>query len=459
MRRITINNFRCYEKKSMDFRRGINLLIGDNSVGKTSLLRACNLVMNAFFCGYSDENTRWKSAENNDFREIKNDDVVTDDLPINIAFELDEIDCPDIVLEDGSVVPLHRQMPLAKELGYPEFNIDKKSKKNARNLTTGLKPLKTYASLLQKNSHAIIEGVAIQRNALPLFAYFTTEDIHTVRKFDKAKTKTYFKKYPQKPSFGYCESFDCKGLLDYWLKRMLVLKEAKKGEQEIECVRKAVVSVLGPTGCNIIKDMEVRTNDNEVFFMYCDGREVRSGLLSDGYRRLVSIVVDIAFRSALLNKVMYGDEAYKHTHGTVIIDEIDEHLHPELQVRILKALHEAFPNIQFIVSTHAPLVMSSVENTPENVVYKLEYKDGEYTHRALNTYGLDANLILEEKVGVLSRVPIIDAKIKTILELISKRNLNEANLMISELETITDPTQPELVKLRAILNRIEAIGV
>ena len=82
-----------------------------------------------------------------------------------------------------------------EELGYPEFNIDKKSKKNARNLTTGLKPLKTYASLLQKNSHAIIEGVAIQRNALPLFAYFTTEDIHTVRKFDKAKTKTYFKKY------------------------------------------------------------------------------------------------------------------------------------------------------------------------------------------------------------------------------------------------------------------------
>ena len=457
MRKITINNFRCYEKKSIEFRRGINLLIGDNSVGKTSLLRACNLVMNAFFCGYSDENTKWKSAEDDDFREIKNDDVVTDDLPVNIAFELDEIDCPDIVLEDGSVVHLHSQLPSAEEFGYPEFNIEKKSKKNARNLITGLTPLRTYASLLQKNSHAIVDGMAIQRNALPLFAYFTTEDIHTVRKFDREKT--YFRKYPQKPSFGYFESFDCKGLLDCWIKRLLVLKEAKKGELEIECVRKAVISALGPNGCNIIKDIEVRVNDNEVFFMYCDGREVRSDLLSDGYRRLVSIVVDIAFRSALLNKVMYGEEAYKQTHGTVIIDEIDEHLHPELQVRILKALHETFPNIQFIVSTHAPLVMSSVENSPENVVYKLEYKDGIYSHKELNTYGLDANLILEEKVGVLSRVPIIDTKIKTILELISKRNLNEANLMISELETITDPTQPELVKLRAILNRIEAIGV
>lgn len=454
MRKITINNFRCYEKKSMDFRRGINLLIGDNSVGKTSLLRACNLVMNAFFCGYSDEYTKWKSAEDDDFREIKNDDVVTDDQPVNIAFELDEIDCPDIILEDGSVVPLHRQMPLAEEFGYPEFNIEKKSKKNARNLITGLTPLRTYASLLQKNSHAIVDGMAIQRNALPLFAYFTTEDIHTIRKFDKEKT--YFKKYPQKPSFGYFESFDCKGLLDCWKKRLLVLKEAKKGEQEIECVRNAVVSALGPTGCKIIADMEVRTNDNDVFFIYCDGREVRSDLLSDGYRRLVSIVVDIAFRSALLNKVMYGDEAYKHTHGTVIIDEIDEHLHPELQVRILKALHETFPNIQFIVSTHAPLVMSSVENSPENVVYKLEYKDGIYSHKELDTYGLDASTIIQIYMDQAPRDLIVDKEIKNIESLIDSEKYVEARIALEKmLERPGSDSNPELSKIEATLSFFE----
>lgn len=454
MRRITINNFRCYEKKSMDFRRGINLLIGDNSVGKTSLLRACNLVMNAFFCGYSDENTKWKSAEDDDFREIKNDDVVTDDQPVNIAFELDEIDCPNITLEDGSVIPLHNHETFAEEFGYPEFNIEKKSKKNARNLITGLNPLRTYASLLQKNSHAIVDGMAIQRNALPLFAYFTTEDIHTVRKFDKEKT--YFKKYPQKPSFGYFESFDCKGLLDCWLKRILVLKEAKKGEQEIECVRNAVVSALGPNGCDIIADMEVRTNDNEVFFMYCDGREVRSDLLSDGYRRLVSIVVDIAFRSALLNKVMYGNEAYKHTHGTVIIDEIDEHLHPELQVRILKALHETFPKIQFIVSTHAPLVMSSVENTPENVVYKLEYNDGVYSHKELNTYGLDASTIMQVYMDLPPRDLAIDDEIKNIESLIDAEKYSDARTALEKMqERPGSDANPELSKIEATLSFYE----
>lgn len=453
MRQIIINNFRCYEEKVIRFRRGINLLIGDNSVGKTSLLRACNLVMNAFFSGYSDENTVWKSAEDDDFREIKSEDVLDNNFPINITFDLDKEDLPDIVLEDGNTVSLQTNEPEVEE-GCARFYIEKKSKKNARNLVTGLKNLKDFSSLLQQTSHTFNNGVAVQNNALPLFAYFTTEDIHTTRKFDKEKKN--FKKYPQKPSFGYFESFDCKGLLDCWIKRLLVLKEAKKGENEIECVRKAVVRSLGPEGCGIIDDVDIRHNDGEVFFHYCDGREVRSNLLSDGYRRLVSIVVDIAFRCALLNKVMYGDEAYMHTHGTVIIDEIDEHLHPELQVRIMKALHETFPKIQFIVSTHAPLVMSSVETNEDNVVYKLEYKDGKYSHKELNTYGLDASTIMDVYMDQTPRDLAIDAEIKAIEKLIDAEEYSEARKLLDMmLERPGSEANPELTRIEATLSFFE----
>ena len=453
MRQIIIKNFRCYEEKVIRFRRGINLLIGDNSVGKTSLLRVCNLVMNAFFSGYSDENTVWKSADDDDFREIKSEDVVDNDLHINITFDLDKEDLPDIVLEGGKKVCLQTNEPKVEE-GCARFYIEKKSKKNARNLVTGLKNLKAFSSMLQKSSHTINNGVAIQKNALPLFAYFTTEDIHTTRKFDKEKKN--FKKYPQKPSFGYFESFDCKGLLDCWIKRLLVLKEAKKGESEIECVRKAVVRSLGPKGCGIIDDMDIRHNDGEVFFHYCDGREVRSNLLSDGYRRLVSIVVDIAFRCALLNKVMYGDEAYKHTHGTVIIDEIDEHLHPELQVRIMKALHETFPKIQFIVSTHATLEMSSVETNEDNVVYKLEYKDGKYSHKELNTYGLDASTIMDVYMDQTPRDLAIDAEIKAIEKLIDAEEYSEARKLLDMmLERPGSEANPELTRIEATLSFFE----
>lgn len=454
MRKIIINNFRCYENKEIEFRRGINLLIGDNSSGKTSLLRACNLVINSFFCGFSDENTTWKSAESDDFREIKIQDFQSDDLPISIHFQMDVCETPDIHMKDESVIKLY-DLDLLYGFISPMYSIEKKSKKNSRNLVGGLKPIKEYSSMLQSNSHLIENGVAIQKNALPLFAYFTTEDIHSVRKFDKEKTE--FKKYPQKPSFGYFESFDCRGLLDCWLKRLLVLKEAKKGETEIECVRKAIISSLGPDGCNIIQNIDIRPNDGNVYFIYCDGREVRSDLLSDGYRRLVSIVVDLAFRCALLNKVMYGDEAYIHTYGTVIIDEIDEHLHPELQVRILKALHDTFPKIQFIVSTHAPLVMSSVENNDDNVVYRLEYKDGEYTHTELNTYGLDANSVLEDTMDSVVRPSQIEDLIKQVRNLVSESKLSEAKELMKNLESKTDPRQVDLVRLRAIINRLEML--
>lgn len=453
MRQITIENFRCYEVKTINFRRGVNLLIGDNSVGKTSLLRACNYVMNAFFSGYSDENTSWRSAEDDDFREIKSEEIVDNDLPIKITFDFDKEDFPDVVLEDNKTISLISNEPIGEE-GLARFCIEKKSRKNARNLVTGLKTLRDFASIMQKSSHSIVNGVARQSFSLPLFAYFTTEDIHTARKFDKEKIK--FKKYPQKPSFGYFESFDCKGLLDCWLKRLLVLKEAKKGEDEIECVRKAVVRALGSEGCDIIDNVAIRHNDGEVFFRYCDGREVRSDLLSDGYRRLVSIVVDIAFRCALLNKVMYGDEAYKHTHGTVIIDEIDEHLHPELQVRIIKALHETFPKIQFIVSTHAPLVMSSVESNEDNVVYKLEYKDGTYSHKELNTYGLDASTIMDVYMDQTPRDLAIDAEIKAIEKLIDAEDYHEARRLLDMmLERPGSEANPELTRIEATLSFFE----
>lgn len=409
--------------------------------------------MNAFFSGYSDENTSWRSAEDDDFREIKSEEIVDNDLPIKITFDLDKEDFPDVVLEDNKTISLISNEPIGEE-GLARFCIEKKSRKNARNLVTGLKTLRDFASIMQKSSHRIVNGVAKQSFSLPLFAYFTTEDIHTARKFDKEKIK--FKKYPQKPSFGYFESFDCKGLLDCWLKRLLVLKEAKKGEDEIECVRKAVVRALGSEGCDIIDNVDIRHNDGEVFFRYCDGREVRSDLLSDGYRRLVSIVVDIAFRCALLNKVMYGDEAYKHTYGTVIIDEIDEHLHPELQVRIIKALHETFPKIQFIVSTHAPLVMSSVESNEDNVVYKLEYKDGTYSHKELNTYGLDASTIMDVYMDQTPRDLAIDAEIKAIEKLIDAEDYHEARRLLDMmLERPGSEANPELTRIEATLSFFE----
>lgn len=429
----------------MEFRKGINLLIGDNSSGKTSLIRACNFVANSLFCGYSDENTVWKSVDDDDFKlNIDANNTILPEQPVSISFHLATWDLSPIKADDALV-----------SFDYDtQLHIEKKSKKNSRNLLTGLSTLKTYAATRYSNSHLKIGNDVVQQNVLPVYACFTKEDIHASRKIDRQK----FKEYAQKPSFGYFECYDCRGLFDYWLERLLVLQEAEIGEQEIECVRKAISKCFGVNGASIIEDMVIRPVRGKVFFKYTDGRYVESSMLSDGYKRLVNIVVDIAIRCALLNKGMYGSEAYKQTHGTVIIDEIDEHLHPALQSKVLKSLHQTFPEIQFIVSTHAPLVMSSVEKSKDNVVYRLWYDEEEhdYKHVELNTYGLDSNLILEEEMFVASRDSIVSEQLKDIKRLVSERKLAEAKTLLADLETKTSPSQPSLIKIHSLINRLES---
>ena len=447
MKDLTIHNFRCYDTKSIEFRPGINLFVGDNASGKTSLIRACNFVANAFFCGYSDENTIWKSVDEIDFKQnIGEDNTILPEKPVVIDFHLANWDFPSIEYQDGNTKTFDYEGVL--------LTLEKKSKKNSRNLVTGLIPLKDYAASLYSSSHVGVDGKIKQYNTLPVYACFTTEDIHASRKIDSTK----FKEYAQKPSFGYYECYDCRGLFDYWIKRLLVLKEAETGETEIITVRNALREALGSDGCNIIDDIVIRPMRGKVLFKLTDGRLVDSSLLSDGYKRLVNIVLEIAIRCSFLNKVMYGADSYKYTHGTVIIDEIDEHLHPALQVRILKDLHRTFPKIQFIVTSHAPLVISSIEKSQDNVVYRLWYdkEKNQYLHKELDTYGLDANLILEEQMMVDSR----DIEIKELIDyvelLVNERKLDEAKHALEDLESKTSASQPALIRIRSVINRLES---
>jgi predicted ATP-binding protein involved in virulence len=81
--------------------------------------------------------------------------------------------------------------------------------------------------------------------------------------------------------------------------------------------------------------------------------------LSDGIRNMIGMVADIAFRATKLNGHL-GAQAAQKTPGVVLIDEVDMHLHPEWQQVVLLNLAEAFPAMQFIVTTHSPQVLSTV---------------------------------------------------------------------------------------------------
>ncbi|AWX98802.1 hypothetical protein A8139_01430 [Marinomonas primoryensis] len=101
-----------------------------------------------------------------------------------------------------------------------------------------------------------------------------------------------------------------------------------------------------------------RTSGEPVFKVRIDGEELEFDQLSAGFQVMTGLAMDIALRMAWLNPSI---KKPLEVTGVILIDEIELHLHPEWQQRVILDLHKTFPNIQFIVTTHSPQVLSTVD--------------------------------------------------------------------------------------------------
>lgn len=127
--------------------------------------------------------------------------------------------------------------------------------------------------------------------------------------------------------------------------------------------------------------------------------------LSDGYRTHFSLIVDLARRMAQVNPSDDIDDPRRGTRSdaVVLIDEIDLHLHPEWQGRVVAGLLEAFPNTQFILTTHSEQVIGSVK---KESVRQLTEADGEVFVEGVEfAQGATNESILVGLMGAPERVP------------------------------------------------------
>ena len=200
--------------------------------------------------------------------------------------------------------------------------------------------------------------------------------------------------------------------------------------------------------------MDIRPTQGCIYYKYIDGREVESNLLSDGYKRLVNIVTDIAERCAILNRPFWGPDAAKKTKGTVLIDEIDMHLHPSLQAKGLTGLKRALPEIQFIASTHAPMVMAGVKNSAENIVYMLAYSEEEKRHSAniVQPYGMDLSSISKHILKITPRPEEVELRLEKLFALIDNGNYTDAKKFLSEMRASFGNNISELAKAETLIN-------
>ena len=138
----------------------------------------------------------------------------------------------------------------------------------------------------------------------------------------------------------------------------------------------------------------------------------------------------------------------------VLIDEIELHLHPLWQRRIVPALERTFPNCQFIITTHAPAVLGHVDH--ESVFILKPEADGLRAAHPDVSKGVDVSRIYEDLLDTSARPEEFEAMLKALYEHIDEGDTNSARAIYDELAKTLHATDPALVKAEVLLRRREA---
>ncbi|MBQ9586491.1 MAG: ATP-binding protein [Bacteroidales bacterium] len=160
--------------------------------------------------------------------------------------------------------------------------------------------------------------------------------------------------------------------------------------------------------------LKLEFNYKDYSFKICtEGKKFKFTELSDGFSAVLDIVADLILK-------MQGEDTLSGDYqkeGIVLIDEIETHLHLELQKNIMPFLTQIFPNVQFIVTTHSPFVLSSMPNA---VAYDLEHQQ---VLEDLSNYSYES--LAEGYFGVTAESSDLRLRLNTIKELLEKQELSD----------------------------------
>lgn len=418
--KIHIINYKNFEKIEVhEIDDHVNIFIGVNGAGKTAILDALAVAAGSYLSKIDKATAKPISRE----------------------------DARLIATEVGSTIDVQPQYPVAIRA---KGTIDNNRLEWARGLNgelnkTTVKEAKEiisvgaeYQDMIRNGDHELI---------LPMISYYDTSRLHR-------KKAEWNKTLAGKSSRldGYIDALTSgtnEKQLFKWLKKMTLLKlESESDIPELTAVLKATEKFY-ESGNQNIKNVNIRfsVKDDEPIVKYVNIGdnsiiELPLHLLSDGTRIAITMVADIAHRMAKLNPHLF--ERVMETPGIILIDEIDMHLHPSWQTKIIDSLTRVFPNIQFFLTTHSPIIISHTRGKNLFVLDKISGVIEPLTY----SYGKGANSILREIMGVEERpIPILE-KIKNINDYIDQQNLVRATELIDQLTQILGETDQEVVKVK-----------
>lgn len=413
LKEIELENFKSFEKIALKFEKGFNLLVGNNGAGKSSVLEGISLGMASFF------------EKTND---LKCKGIVTSDVRSKIFFS------GDVTATTEYYTPTCISSSFS--LKGKDFCVTRVKKDESSSSKTTNQPKK-----LANEAQSLLK---IVDSSLPLLSFQSSSRVWQQKRSDFAsELKALSNGVERKCGYVGCldSAIDTKGIVN-WVLSMDYAEYQKKSEiKEYKTFRELVAKFM--------QEMDELPDSPKLHYSTTLSDlvyETKTGIykisqLSAGYQSVLWMVMDLAYRSVTLNPSI--NMAETPITGIVLIDEIDMHLHPKWQWKIIDALTRTFPSVQFIAATHSPIVISSCKNA--NIILIDENHKIDYLPSG---YGVSVNDVLDLRLGSIDKPEVVSKLVADFDEAMETFDKDTVQKKIIKLEKELGNDHPQVVAAR-----------
>jgi predicted ATP-binding protein involved in virulence len=421
---IRIKNFKGFEDKEFALHPRFTVFIGDNAKGKTSVLDAIAVAAGSFLHGIDVARHEARSIAQAEIRVKSIDGQPKPQLPVEIeAF--------------GTI---------------NERSIQGGWKRTIEEVTS--KATTTYVQA--KEVGAIASQMLSQSRSkggitFPVIAYHGTGRLWA----EHEKRKVPYRKQHEGVEMAYAKCLSPKSSSKEFLSWYKTYEdEARKFNNEtdrmfLDVFNQCIISMIPHANW---QDMAYSFKDEDLIGTFVSPEGIKERLLfsqlSDGYRNVIGMAADIAYRCIKLNPHL-GREAIEKTPGIVLIDELDLHLHPNWQRSVVADLKRTFKNIQFVATTHSPFIVQSLESSELvnlDRVTDVKLKDLSIGEVAENVMGAKDEMSIENARNEKLSADYL-SKLQTLSNGIKEEAINELNQIEQQ---ISDPAVRAFLKMKRL---------
>lgn len=412
LEKIHIENYKAIEKIEIDLKPGVNLLIGNNGAGKTSVLEGIAVALGGLFVNVAGVSTK---------------NIVKDDVRMNIK----PIGDSSTTIEYHEPVLAGCSLRVTEEQDFTWNRI--KEEVSATHTKIDDKNVCVWMKKLTNNSDSI----------LPLISFQSAARAWRVRRGDFG---TELKKKLDDRRCGYIgcldSSMDVKSIQQWCLKQEIV-RSNKGTVREYEMFKNIVASFMMEINeLDAIPSIYYSPQFDELVYKE-DQAEMPISKLSAGYQSLLWMVMDLAYRVCMLNPEL---ESKEQIAGIVLIDEIDLHLHPKWQWNVIDALRKTFVGVQFIIATHSPIVISSSKEA--NLILLDDAREVNYLP---DCYGYEVEDVLRYRQESVSRPKKVKLLVDEIERAIDDIDFAKADAALERLKQLLGVDNSEYKKMAGMI--------